>query len=260
MQFFINKVLNGINSGFMKLILCVLVLNYTTAFAQTLEQKFTKANQYYKDKQYDFAESAYLEILKTDAENVNANYNIGNVYFHKKEYVNAVYYYEKANKFKPDDKAILHNLQMTNNLLFKKQEFSSGFFLTAYLHQFIQSYTSAQWAKIALFFLWMAVVGLIFYFVKQNLFARRVGILSALMACLFFLFTYIKYNSETKKDYGILMQTSVLNKTPVLNADTKDTAQAGTKLKLIDTDKDWQKVQLPNDKQGWIMKSAVKEI
>ena len=199
MQFFINKVLNGINSGFMKLILCVLVLNYTTAFAQTLEQKFTKANQYYKDKQYDFAESAYLDILKNDADNVNANYNLGNVYFHKKEYVNAVYYYEKANKFKPDDKAILHNLQMTNNLLFKKQEFSSGFFLTAYLHQFIQSYTSAQWAKIALFFLWMAVVGLIFYFVKQNLFARRVGILSALMACLFFLFTYIKYNSETKR-------------------------------------------------------------
>ena len=136
----------------MKLIWCVLLLNYSTVFAQSLEQKFTKANQYYKDKQYDFAESAYLEILKTDAENVNANYNIGNVYFHKKEYVNAVYYYEKANKFKPDDKAILHNLQMTNNLLFKKQEFSSGFFLTAYLHQFIQSFTSAQWAKMALFF------------------------------------------------------------------------------------------------------------
>lgn len=60
-------------------------------------------------EQYDEAEKMYLLLLKKDKLNANAFYNLGNTYFHLKQYANAVLYYEKAKKIQPDNKQIQHN-------------------------------------------------------------------------------------------------------------------------------------------------------
>lgn len=242
------------------MILCIVVFGTQVILAESMEQQFAKANQYYKDKQYDFAESAYLNLLKSDKNNTPILFNLANTYFHKKDYVQAVYYYERAAKYQPDDKTIQHNIQMTNAILFKKQEFSSTFFLIKIVHNWVYSSASAQWAKIAIFFLWLTAIAFVFYFLRKNQFAYQMGILSIFASVLFFIFTYLVYQNEHTSNYAIALQNALVKKTPVATGNTSDTLQAGIKVKLIDSDKDWQKVELPNDKQGWVPTVSIRKI
>ena len=99
------------------------LLLVTFAHAQDSKSLFQSANEYYKTKQYEEAEKMYLLLLKKDKLNANAFYNLGNTYFHLKQYANAVLYYEKAKKIQPDNKQIQHNIELTNNKLFSKIEY-----------------------------------------------------------------------------------------------------------------------------------------
>jgi len=67
-------------------------------YTQNLKDLFQTANVYYKNKQYEEAEKLYLLILNKDKNNVNVYYNLGNTYFHLKQFPQSILYYEKAKK------------------------------------------------------------------------------------------------------------------------------------------------------------------
>jgi len=110
------------------LLLVTFCLLLGAANAQDSRSLFQSANVYYQNKQYDEAEKMYLLLIKKDNKNANAFYNLGDTYFHLQQYANAILYFEKAKKLQPDDKSIQHNIELTNNKLFSKIEFSKEFF------------------------------------------------------------------------------------------------------------------------------------
>ena len=74
----------------------------------TLDKKdasvaYNRANSYYKAGMYDSAERSYLQAKGVDE--AMRSYNLGNVYFKKREFTKAIASYERSLTFKEDEDA-----------------------------------------------------------------------------------------------------------------------------------------------------------
>ena len=231
------------------------------ANAQDSKSLFQSANEYYKTKQYEEAEKMYLLLLKKDKLNANAFYNLGNTYFHLKQYANAVLYYEKAKKIQPDNKQIQHNIELTNNKLFSKIEFSKEFFVTKQIKDTVSSKSSKSWSVFMFIALWLGVILMCIHFFFSDKMLFRIGFLSCLLSLLFSYFTYSTYQQEHQNNFAIIMQQNAYMKTaPVESMNAATAVQAGLKIEIIDSDKNWKKIKLPNGKMGWIEISQIEFI
>jgi tetratricopeptide (TPR) repeat protein len=243
------------------LLLTINLLLITFGKAQDSKSIFQTANTYYQNKQYDEAAKMYLLLIKKDKKNANAYYNLGNTYFHLKQYTNAVLYYEKAKKLEPENKYINHNIQLTNNKLFSKIEFSKEFFVTKQLKNVVHAKSSESWSIFMLVAFWLSVLLMCihFFFSKKILF--KIGLTACLLSFVFAYFTYTAYKAEHQQKFAIIMQTNAfLKSAPVESMNAATAIQSGLKVEVIDTDKNWLKVKLPNDKTGWIEKNNLELI
>lgn len=235
------------------LLITYYLLLVTFAHAQDSKSLFKSANEYYKSKQYEEAEKMYLLLLKKDNQNANAFYNLGNTYYHLKQYPNAILYYEKARKFQPNNKQILHNIELTNNKLFSKIEFSREFFVTKQIKDAVKSKPSKSWSVFMFIALWLGVILMCIHFFFSNKILFRIGTLACLFSALFTYFTYTSYQLEHQNNFAIIMQQNAYMKTaPVESMNAATALQAGLKIEIIDSDKNWRKIKLPNGKTGWI--------
>ena len=223
------------------------------ASAQDSKSLFQTANTYYQNKQYDEAEKMYLLLLKKDKNNANAHFNLGNTYFHLQQYAEAILNYEKAKKLQPDNKTIQHNIELTNNKLFSKIEFSKEFFVTKQIKNTVQAKSSKSWSMYMLFALWFGIILMCIYFFTTNKYAYRIGFIACLSSFLFAYFTYTAYNNEHQQNFAIVTkENATIKSAPVNDITSNDTIQSGIKVEIIDNDKNWRKVKLPNGKTGWI--------
>lgn len=228
------------------------------SFSQDTKAIFQTANTYYKNKQYEEAEKMYALLLQKEHNNINAYYNLGNTYFHLKQYPEAILNYEKALKLQPDNKHILHNIKETNNKLFTKIEFSKEFFVKQQLRNIVQSKSSNHWSLYMLITLWLGAMALCFYFIFSNKLFFRLGSIALVAAIVFSWLTYQTNTSEQKHDFAVVIPQNVtLKNAPVENLPATDSVQAGLKVQIIDTDKNWIKVKLPNDRTGWLQKNQL---
>lgn len=240
--------------GFWLLALCSLQ-------AQDVKSLFQTANAYYQNKEYEEAEKIYSLLIKQDKHNANAYYNLGNTYFHLQQYPNAILNYEKAKKLQPDNKYINHNIELTNNKLFSRIEFSKEFFVTKQLKNVVHTKSSKSWSIFMIISLWLGVIALCTHFFTTNKFLFRAGSLAVAASFVFACFTYSAYKSEHQQNFAIVMTPNAYIKSaPVESMNAAQVVQAGLKVQIIDTDKNWLKIKLPNDKTGWIEKTHLEFI
>jgi tetratricopeptide (TPR) repeat protein len=247
--------------GWKPVVFLFILLNCRSAFSESTRSLFQNANAYYKSKQYEEAEHFYLQVLKRDKNNVSAAYNLGNTYYHLAKYPEAVLYYEKARKLQPDNKYILQNLALTNNKLFTKIEFSKEFFVAKISRNLFNSRSSNQWSVYMLVCLWLSVLLLIIYFFTQNRLARKSGFFFLFITLLLGYFTYSRSKEEKVSQYAIVFNdNSHLQKAPVDASPVIDSIDIGLKVKMLDKDAGWLKVELPTGKSGWIKNNQVELI
>lgn len=244
-------------------LVCLSIPFLSTALLKAEDAKslFSAANKYYRNKQYDEAEKMYLLVLKQDKKNVHALYNLGNTYYHLKQYPDAVLYYERAKKWLPDDKAINQNIQLTNNKLFSKIEFSKEFFVTKWVKGSVYEKSASSWSIWMLICLWTGVLLLCLYFYSTNTRYLRMGIFILGISILLAFYTRLAYNREQKKEFAVVMkQNAFIKKAPVESMNEADSIRPGIKVQIIDTDKNWFKIKQPNGKEGWIDNKSIELI
>ncbi len=229
--------------------------------AQPAQTLFESANAYYGQKQYEEAAKMYLLVLKKDKDNLHARYNLGNCYYHLKDFPAAILHYEKARKLVPEDKQIAHNIQLANQQLFEKTEFSKDFFVTKAVKNFITGTSANTWAIYWLLVFWICAVAWCVYFLFGKNAGKSIGQITLPFVLLLAYFVYHAYTEKNKTHFAIVMQApSLLQESPVQSAAAKDTLKAGTKVELLDRDKGWMKVQLQNGKSGWIQQAQLESI
>ena len=85
---------------------------------------FNLGNAYYKNKEYDKAESEYKYALQNpDFKDKSSVYqNLGNIFYSKKEYKKALENYRKALLENPNNSDARHNYEVVKRLLMKQQK------------------------------------------------------------------------------------------------------------------------------------------
>ncbi|AIP99214.1 tetratricopeptide repeat protein [Ornithobacterium rhinotracheale] len=98
-----------------KILFLSLVICLHFSFAQTLQEReaIAKGNRFYEDKNYESAIVEYSKVLISNANNVKANFNLGDAYYQTKQYQKAVTHFQKAADYSSSAKdkvASYHNL------------------------------------------------------------------------------------------------------------------------------------------------------
>lgn len=234
------------------------LLLVTFSYAQNTKTLFETGNSYYQNKQYAEAAKMYELVLQKDKQNFNTLYNLGNAYYHLQQYPEAILYYEKAKKINPDNKYVLQNIALTNNKIFSKIEFSKEFFVTQKIKNLTHSKSSDAWSKYMLCFFWISVITLCIHFFYGKSVLFKIGLFAIIVSIIFAILSYTTYKNEQVQTFAIIIKNDANLKTkPVKDQVGTTNIPAGTKIQIIDNDKNWYKIKLPNDKVGWIENSVI---
>lgn len=90
------------------------------------EALFNLSDALYQQKNYDdalsIAEALAADSLQTDERTASSRYNLGNIYFQKKEYQKAIDEYKKSLRIRPDDYEAKFNLAYAQQMLQNQQQ------------------------------------------------------------------------------------------------------------------------------------------
>jgi tetratricopeptide (TPR) repeat protein len=226
---------------------------------------FEAANENYKKGNYQEAIAGYESILKAKKHSAAIYFNLGNCYYKLQKVAPAIYNYEKALLLQPNDNEISTNLKFAQKLQIDDIKIVQevGF------HKLIKDVTSKYhyntWA-------WIGVVGAFlflglfvgYYFTQSSGFKRFY--FTAMIFALLFILISIAAAMHERNDYLNDNPAIVFAEVAPVKSEPKEAIpnlfviHEGTKVKVLETIDNWKKIQLQDEKMGWILSSAIKEI
>lgn len=246
----------------------VLFLNLvltTLAFGQQpkSEELFEQASQFYADGDYPAAVRNYEEILDRGKVSSEVYFNLGNAYYKLDSLAPSIYYYNKALQLAPQDADIQNNLEFANGRTVDLIEPEPKTGWSKWTEEIGELFTYNGWAVFAVVcsFL-MLIFGVWYYFVqspgKKRLFFT-LGVLSILLGISGVLFAYHRYDEDQSKTLAIVYaKETAVHAEPNHNSDTIFDLHEGTRLRVIDQFNGYYRIQLVNNKRGWLREEALR--
>ncbi len=242
----------------------VLFFGYIS-FAQTPDELFSKANDFYKNGQYSNAIQLYLNIEKQGMESDDLFFNLGNSYYKLNKVAPSIYYYEKALKINPIHEDALNNLAFAKRMTIDVIEDLPKTFLQRFSSNVIQKLTFDNWAILAVIASFLsAILFLLYYFSsspKQKIFYFNSTFLTVFVMVITVTFAFSNYKTTQKTRSAIIFeQKSDIKNSPSLDGETVFELHEGTKVYILDELSNWKKIKLADGKVGWINAADLKEI
>jgi tetratricopeptide (TPR) repeat protein len=249
----------------MKRIIYILVFCFSIISIAQNKSLFEKANDFYKNGKYNDAINTYNSILKTQEHSAELYFNLGNSHYKLNHIAHSIYNYEKALILNPTDKEIKQNLVFANTMKVDALEVLPEIGYTKYFNKFTSVLNTDTWAILSVIFVVLFAVLLISYYFtlstkfKRIFFSSSFGFL--LLALITLSFTYYKNNQETvTKPAIIFAKESKVKTEPNFKSQDAFILHEGTKVNVLDTEGNWNKIKLTNGKIGWILKDDIKLI
>jgi tetratricopeptide (TPR) repeat protein len=241
-----------------KLILFLLVLlSSLLVKANNVSDVMQKANEYYKNNQYQSAINEYNKLIKEGYTGTSLLYNIGNSYYRLGKIGYAILYYEKALKYSPSDEDVLHNLKLARLNLKDKVDSLPPFFIFNLWEGLLASFSMAGWTMICYIFFILLLVCIVAYFFSKTVQQQRLSFFSGIAFTFLLSFSIallmVKMNKEFNIKYGIVLESAVnVKSSPDYSSKEEFIIHEGLKVKLEDRVDDWVKIRLEDGKVGWI--------
>ncbi|MCL9808281.1 tetratricopeptide repeat protein [Flavobacterium luminosum] len=229
------------------------------------QEAFEKGNSLYEKGKYQEAIVAYESILKSGEESAEVYFNLGNCYYKLNEVAPAVYNFEKALLLQPNDSEIQNNLEFARKMAIDEivEVPKVGFYKI--LTDFTSAFHYDTWAWIAIIFAVFFLFSFVGYYFSTTTSLKRVFFSGMILLLLFLsvsilagFFEQSRYQNE--KPAIVFVDTVAVKSEPNSAAPNAFTLHAGTKVYVLETLHNYKKIQLQDQKEGWIEKSAVKEI
>lgn len=241
------------------------IFSFSPLLSDDIESLFNKANEFYKNSEYEKAIELYKEILNKGYESAEIYYNIGNAYYRLGKIPHPILYYERAKKLAPEDEEINFNLHIANLRIVDKIEPIPKFFLIEWLEIIRSYFSSSTWALLTIIFSWLTFLCLAIFLLVISPFMRKaffgIAILSLLLTIFTLIFSIQTDIIENTKDTAIIFSPSVTVKSsPDMNSVTLFTLHEGTKLQIIDRLSDWVKIRIADGSIGWIPEKSIELI
>ncbi|MEQ3690048.1 MAG: tetratricopeptide repeat protein [Flavobacterium sp.] len=253
----------------MKKILYILFFITGFVFANESDEvskAFANANDLYKKENYEAAAAKY-EFINSNlkVESAELYFNLGNCYYKLDKIAPAIYNFEKALLFNPNDETIKTNLEFAQKKAIDDIKVVPEVGISKAIYAFVGTwhYDSWAWAAVIMSLLFLLTF-LGYYFGNTTLIKRifftgmfvfLVGIIIAVSAA------FLQKQNDVKTKPAIVFSSAVNVK-----AEPKNTSEdvlvlhEGTKVFVLETLDNWKKIQLTDKTQGWIEKDAIKEL
>ncbi|MCP4120540.1 MAG: tetratricopeptide repeat protein [Bacteroidetes bacterium] len=224
---------------------------------------FEEANTAYKEGNYSHAIELY-ETLATEDGHSQVHYNLGNAYYKTGNTAKAILHFEKALKYAPDDADVQHNLKIANLMVVDKLEATPEFFLLTWWKQIATRQKANAWTIAFLAFLWISILAfLAFAFLQAGgkklfFFSGSIGIL---LAIILLLLAVTRHRFDTNNNNAIIQSSSVSVKSEPAHSGTDlFIIHEGLKVKVLDSEYDWLKIELADGKEGWVSANVLEAI
>ena len=232
---------------------------------QEVDSMFVSANRFYQQEEYGKALTLYQQIEAADYGSWALYYNMANIYYRMNEIAPSIYYYEKALKLNPGNRDIRFNLDFAQQMSLDNIEPLPRSIGQRFLDAIVLKLTYDTWAKIgvALAFLF-AFLFLMYHFSsstgrKRFYFVSSIVCVALVSTVVFFSFRnhlYVKSNVE-----GIIFDKAVeVKNAPTNSSEVFFELHEGTKVWILESLDDWNKIRIADGKTGWIKAQSLKEI
>ncbi|PWB68271.1 hypothetical protein C3F09_11945 [candidate division GN15 bacterium] len=237
-------------------LLCLVAL--TTVAAP--KDEFARANEQYKEKQYDAAIAGYQSILTQGYESAPVYFNLGNAYFKKGDLGNAILNYMRARRLDPTDDDIKGNLEFARRLTSVQMEGVTINPINSFFESITSSYrlSTLAWLSSLLFIIVIALLA-----VRYGLPIIHPVIKTALVATLVLLvaasyLTTFKYRHDylTRRAVIIAAQSEVRTG-PSEQSDLELQGEPGLVVEVLAETGGYYNVLFENQRRGWIRKESV---
>ncbi|MDX2247818.1 MAG: tetratricopeptide repeat protein [Bacteroidia bacterium] len=224
--------------------------------APTPESLFSQANEVYAREDFEGAVRLYDSVLNQGFESDILYFNLGNAHYKLQHTALAVLNYERALKINPGMEDAQVNLQLANLRVKDNIKPIPGFALTERFRNLIYSFSSGQWAWIAIIFLWLAMImGAGFLFLAAPT-LKRITFFSGIVLVIFslsaFLTSLSRNKSEKSSSNGIILSQNVY----VKNAPSGNTdlliLHEGIKVSLVEQIGGWTKIRVADVNIGTV--------
>jgi tetratricopeptide (TPR) repeat protein len=246
----------------MKNILYIFLLFTQVFWAQ---DAFNKGNALYQKDKFQEAITEYETILNTKNHSAEVYFNLGNAYYKLNRVAPSIYNYEKALMLNPNYEEAKNNLKFAQNMTIDeiKPVERVGFGRT--IEKFTSMHTYDDWAKITIGFSIVFLLFFIAYYFSSKTILKRiffVGMFLIIIGLIVSVSSAISEKSRFDKDKpAIIFAESVAVKAnPKESAKDSFILHEGTKVQVLETSNDWRKIQLADERIGWISIEALKEI
>jgi len=247
----------------MKILTFVLILLFPIlGWSQSL---FDKANEFYQQENYQEAAQLYEELLASEKHSADVYFNLGNAYYKLNQIAPAIFNYERALLLQPNNKDVQTNLKFAQNMTIDEIKSAPKVGFRNWLSGFTSVYHYDVWAKIAVGFSVLCLLGFVgFYFINRMVVKRifftlmLLFLLSSIVSITLSVFE--KNRAEGYNPAIIFSETIALKIEPRSVAADVITLHEGTKVFILEDLDDWFRVELADGTKGWLQKETVRSL
>lgn len=240
------------------------IVLFLTQFSWS-QKAFEKGNNLYQKGQYQEAISVYEAILKSGQESAEVYFNLGNCYYKLNQVAPAVYNFEKALQLSPNDTEIQNNLAFAQKMTIDEIQEVPKVGFSKIISDFTSSFHYDTWAWIAIAMAILFLIGFVAYYFSYNTTLKRIffsGMIAFLLVLVISIFAgfFEKNRIANEKPAIVFADTLNVKSEPNLASQNAFVLHAGTKVIILEDLSNFYKIQLSDLKEGWVEKSAIKEI
>lgn len=246
----------------LKKIYILIFLFLTATLTLKSNELLKKAEAAYESKNYAKAIECYEEIIKEGFSSDKLFYNLGNAYYKNKKLGKAIYNYELAKKINPKNEDVLTNLEIAYSKTIDKIETKENFFISAVKSNVLNSFSTETWAWLSIIILFFSLLTLFVFFITHSVLIKRISFFSSAVLFIgFFAVYFLGYSalkSKQQKSFAIITsEQTKIHTEPSASSSSKFSLHEGTRVKIIDSDKEWALIKLENSNEGWVKISEV---
>lgn len=224
---------------------------------------FEEATNAYNQGKYNQAIENYKKILENGEHSAALYFNLGNAYYKLNKIAPSIYYYEKSLLLDPSDNEVKNNLGFARNMTLDAIEQIPETGIDRILGGITGFMSFDQWAYTAIIFMLLFVLGYLgFYFFKYSS-EKRIAFIgsmaSLVISIVAVLIAYTEYANYKSEQPAIVFENEVVVKSEPNNRSQETfRIHEGTKVFVLDTLSDWNKIKLADGKTGWLPSQDIK--
>lgn len=230
------------------------------AQSDSYENWLVEGNTAYDEGNYEQALTLYSQIEEAGVESAALYYNMGNTFYKMKSYPMAILYYEKALKLNPGNEDIRTNLEIANMAIVDKINVLPQSFIQRWWNGLKQSFSADGWAWVSVAMVGLFLVSLFVFLMSSRIGWRKAGFFVGIVALVCFALSLVfaigQYRDLKYQDEAIIMTPTVTAKSsPSVNSVDLFVLHEGTKVRILDSAKDWNKIRIADGSLGWLQAS-----